>query len=348
MLLRSFHRIMATNRPRLQRPVHLVLDFDATLTVRDTIILLREIPLQRNRRLGREAFTVPEWSTLEQAYMEDYNRHKKAEADLDNGREKHAGSLLDRAKDYSEMLARRRALEERSMQRLVGWDFFRGVTRADVASAANAVVGDGRLEMRAGWSQMLEMFLPSSGQHSAADNPRVSIISLNWSRTFIRQSLLSALEAEQRNNPHLARFIREDLTVAACEVAGLDEPDGSSGQIHTDVLSNIDKLRYLPPASQRFDIRHTGRQRDSEAPYLVYVGDSSTDFDCLMAADTGIWLCPAGDIEEAKRKCGQVFKPLELKVRPISHGDQEGGEVDELLWAQDFEQITQYLSTLAP
>lgn len=348
MLFQSLYRTMAATRPRLQRPVHLVLDFDATLTVRDTIILLREIPLQRNRRLGKEVFAVPEWSSLEQAYMQDYERHKKTEAALDEDQEKHPGSFPDQAKSYSGMLARRRALEERSMERLVDWDFFRGVTRADVASAAEAVVADGRLEMRDGWSRMLEMFLPS-GRVQQHDASKVSIISLNWSRAFIRQSMLSALRVEKPDSPDLARFIREDLTIHASEIAGLDDPDGSSGEMQADVLSNTDKLRCLPPAAQRLDILQTGRKSGSEAPYLVYVGDSSTDFDCLTAADTGIWLCPAGDIEEAERKCRQVFKPLELKVRPISRSGNEGdGQVDELIWAQNFEQITQYLSTLAP
>lgn len=346
-LLQTLLKTMASNAHRLQRPIHLILDFDATLTVNDTIVLLREIPLQRNKRLSREIFPVPAWSALESAYTEDYARHKKGEsagAASDRSR-----PVVERARDYSQMLARRRVLEEQSMKRLEEWNFFRGVVRTDVCKAAETVVRDGRLKTRDHWTELLRLFTRKEGQAEAAAASKVSIISLNWSATFIRQSLLEALKLQSRDDPELFKLITYDLQIHSCEIKGLNEPNGSSGQMQADVLSSDDKLKYLPPASGRSSAIHPERKPDPTAPYLVYVGDSATDFDCLMAADTGVWLNPAANAEEAKMRCDQCFKPMELKVRPASEVDQ-GNELaeNELVWAQNFEQITQLLAQSTP
>lgn len=338
---------MDPNKFRLQRPVHLVLDFDATLTVHDTLSLLREIPLQRNNRLGRELYPVTQWSSLEDAYMEDYTRHKQTEAQHEE-KVQQAQTFVDRARCYSQLLAGRRVLEERSTQRVQDLDFFRGVTRADVCKAADTVARDGRLDMREHWTDLLQVFASSIGQPDIGDQSKVSIISLNWSSAFIRQNLLSALPNDTAERPDLASFIDKDVIIHSNEILGLDEPDGSDGKMQKKVVSNADKLKLLPPASRREDLLDVGREPDSTAPYLVYVGDSSTDFDCLMAADAGIWLYPASDRESAQERCERSFKPLELDVRPISDAGQGHVGENELVWAQDFKQITNFLLSIAP
>lgn len=340
-------RTMATSIRRLQRPVHLVLDFDATLTIRDTIILLREVPVQRNKRLGYEAYRIPEWSSLESAYMKDYEGHKATEVALD-ANDNGSSSFVDQAKRYSQMLARRRVLEEQSMLRLEAWEFFRGVKRADVCKAAETVLRDGRLQMRDQWSDMLRMFLPHTPQSDAGERSKVSIISLNWSKTFVRECLLSALKLEQRDHAELRRFIVENLQIHSCEITGIDDHEGSSGKMQADVLSSADKLKLLPPACRKVHPIHADRPQQEDAPSLVHVGDSSTDFDCLVAADTGIWLCPANNLSEASGICEQTFKPLKLRVRPIDEAANGGLARDELVWARNFEQIAAFLSSIAP
>lgn len=340
--------IMTASVRRLRRPAHLILDFDATLTVRDTIVLLREIPIQRNKRLGYEAHRVPEWSSLEAAYMQDYERHRTAEESAEIGINDVIWSFVERAKAYSQKLARKRVVEELSMKRLKAWDVFRGVQRTDVCRAAETVLTDGRLRLRDYWSDMLRMFLQNDSQSNATQKSSVSIISLNWSETFIRECLLSALRLELAGDLELQRFVARELQIHACEITGLDEEEGSSGHMQADVLSSADKLKFLPFASQRNHAMDPYRPHDPEAPYLVYVGDSATDFDCLMLADAGVWLCPASDLKEASERCEQCFKPLKLRLRPIS--DTRSGELseDELVWAQDFEQISDFLSKTAP
>lgn len=342
-------KTMAAKNFDPQRPIHLVLDFDATLTVRDTINLLREIPVQRNKRLGHDMRPVPEWSALECAYMQDYNRHKEIEQSLSERQAtEHPQSSLAKAAHYSQQLAERKIIEEQSMKRLEDWNFFRGATRRDVYSAAETVLRDGRLEMREHWSDLLRACLSGSAGSNLAEASEVSIISLNWSKTFIRQSLLGALEFEQRDTSELARYINEDLDIHSCEIVGLDDTEGSGGKMRADILSSADKLKYLPQASLRRSPLHPDRTPDPRAPYLVYVGDSATDFDCLMTADTGIWLCPADTVESASEKCREAFKPLKLQLKHIDDVDKRDLAEDELVWAQDFEQITKYLYKLTP
>lgn len=280
--------------------------------------------------------------------MEDYNRHKESESTASLEKDTKSQSFVDQARTYSEMLARGRVVEEQSMRRLEEWNVFRGVMRADVCSAAETVVKDGRLQMRDRWSSLLRMFARESDEVDAVRESKVSIISLNWSATFIRQCLLRALQLRPDDQAGLARFIEKEVQIHSCEIAGLDEPEGSSGRMQASVLSSADKLKYMPRASRRRTPIHPDRTPDPEAPYLVYVGDSSTDFDCLTTADTGIWLYPATSQEEAETRCSQFFRPLQLRLRPIRDAGQEGVGQEELVWAQDFEQIAAFLSNLAP
>jgi len=323
---------------RLQRPIHLVLDFDCTLTKHDSLHLLREIPLRRNARLGHYAIPVPEWSALERAYMEDYNRHQEATAATKRELARITSASAARSA-YSQYLASRRVVELQSLQRAEAWGLFKGVTIDDVRGAAQAVIADGRLSMREGWQQLLCSV-------RSASQSKASIISVNWSASFIRECLLADLKQHGQDREDLSTMIERDLEIHANDIDGLHEPHGSSGRMQSKVHTSADKLKYLP-LSQGNNPDYPFRQADECNPYLIYVGDSSTDFDALMAADTGIWLNPAENVEDAQRDCQQSFKPLQLTFYDLARSSGHIETPQGLAWANDFESITDYVVRLA-
>ena len=140
-------------------------------------------------------------------------------------------------------------------------------------------------------------------------------------------------------------MIERDLEIHANDIDGLHEPDGSSGRMQSKVHTSADKLKYLPP-SQAYNPNYPQRQADEHSPHLIYVGDSSTDFDALMAADTGIWLNPAESVEDAQENCHQSFKPLQLRLYDLDNPPTYDEILHQLAWTSSFRKVASYLSKL--
>ena len=66
---------------------------------------------------------------------------------------------------------------------------------------------------------------------------------------------------------------------------------------------------------------------------MVYFGDSVTDLECLLRADTGIVMVNEG--EEEENKLLGTFRRLGFEVPHVSEA-QEGAK---LAWARDFEEV---------
>lgn len=71
---------MTTPRPRLRAPIHLVLDFDGTLTEKDTMSQLANIAWARDNRLGivrPDEYYRNHWNSFVEDYLKDYAAHKE-------------------------------------------------------------------------------------------------------------------------------------------------------------------------------------------------------------------------------------------------------------------------------
>ncbi|KAM3415075.1 hypothetical protein BST61_g10210 [Cercospora zeina] len=294
---------------KLKRPTRLVLDYDGTITKQDTMFILGDLPKQS---------TKLSWQEIVDAYVKDYAKWQNEKFDWKN---------YD-ATEYSAWLATRRWVEFKSAQRVQDCGFFEGVTEDDIEQAVQSALAGGQLQLHKRWDELFELFLPRPTTEPD-DESSLEILSVNWSRTAIRHGLLAETDDQS------LQALIQHIPVFANQIQDLDAPDGSTGVIISpdgrDLRTNIDKLKRL---------KETAR---SPHVFTVYIGDSSTDFDCLCEADLGIWLYDVSEneYEEASRK---VFSPLRYVPPPLSSlKDLEDGKKDMFYWAPNFDTVLDVL-----
>lgn len=305
---------------KLRRPTRLILDYDGTLTVKDTMAVLGDLPKQPKMS----------WQEIVDAYMKDYATYKDTPYPWKN---------YDR-EEYSGWLAARKWVEQNSAQRVQDAAFFRGVTTGDVKEAVTNCLDNGELELRRDWKELFELFLPS---YNASDGTflesSIEILSVNWSETAIRQALFQSTQRSGKNhNEQLCHYIN-DIKIFANEIEGLASPYGSSGRVvrplDADIRTSGDKLRYLKVSAPSAAFE----------PFTAYVGDSSTDFDALCAADLGVWLCDVAEADYEKASM-ETFKPLNF-VPPPLHSVSATEDFPALFyWAPDLRSVIDVLSSV--
>lgn len=297
---------MSAARRTTVRPIHLVLDFDGTLTVADTTPILGQISEQ-----SRSC-----WDHVLNGWLSDYDVFKRTPFDWkDHGRA-----------EYARWLDSRKWLEAGSAQRAQDCGMFCGVRIEDVNQAVRRAMEDGTLKLQDGWSALMSSVIGSLEAGS-----KVSVISVNWSEAFIRRSLYDAAQNVEPSAAcsTLSSYIN-NMDIFANEIHGLASPEGSSGRtvrpFGTDLRTSGDKLRYFD------EITRTSQgvkgAPDQGKVMSVYVGDSATDFACLCQAGIGIWLCDVAE-QSVSEKFQEVFKPLEADA-PIPLATLKGLDRDAL------------------
>ncbi|TKA27822.1 hypothetical protein B0A50_04923 [Salinomyces thailandicus] len=307
--------IIPTPKPKkLAQPIHLILDWDGTLTRSDTLSVLARIPEARDKRLGKPRSSSPDWSEFTKAYLDDYSKHKQA----------HYPSTAD-PEAYSQWLASLKAVEQASAKRISDSAFFKGCTTADVDNVAKTAIETGEVRLRKGAFGLFGLFV---GPEPPAGS-KLSILSVNFSETFIRRCLHRV--SERLVDPAGLPVFLEALSrveIRANEIEGLDDPDGSSGRLAGSLQTAADKLENFPPATN--------------AQKVIYVGDSATDYECIRRAKPGVWICDCPQnrvVERAK----ETFKPLDCTMLPLGEGKE--GIVDSF-WARDLEAVSKYVGAL--
>ena len=321
---------MAAQR-RLKTPTHLILDWDGTLTTKDTMDLVGQLAVARDACLDRRQ-QGPAWSKYYNAYKADYERHKAAH----HPREAHV--TPDRYRQWLESL---RPIEYASAQRADDDGYFEGINMQDVTTVAGEALSSGALELRTGWNNLFRLFLPSA---TPPQGSQLSILSVNWCNDLIRESLRLSVERQSE----LARSARAEmldmianLDIQANILEGLHSAQGASGRLVGDIRTAEDKLRRMPSG------RGSAEGPDPK-PLVVYVGDSATDYAALRNSDVGIWLCD--DEERAHEHFAKTFAPLDTrdcKLRRL--GDGNIGPPEKLCaWTKDLEEVAEYLSETQP
>ncbi|KAK0997681.1 hypothetical protein LTR91_006648 [Friedmanniomyces endolithicus] len=364
--------------------VHIVLDWDGTLTVKDTMALLGGLPRARDLRLYNQRLHRPEseppshlrgeaevnsivdltppasvnlWDGFVAAYMEDYRAHKALHYPVtpkESPREERASP-----DQYSRWLESLKVVEYASAERVTRSRFFRGVRTEDVANVARDALDSGALQLREDWNCLFDMSVSQAGDQQAPLISKISIISVNWSECFIRWSLYLAAERLTNISPAskaalLGRI--DNMKISSNEIHGLDSPQGSSGKLTGNVRTAREKAERLPEFSNQSEAA-AAKQQHREAAFVVYVGDSGTDYECFRGADLPIWISDQGE-EENRR-----VRRFEAVFRPLNTGNESGGfkschlkewaeltdrgDGDWCAWADDLKEVADWLKSVS-
>ncbi|KYG44009.1 hypothetical protein M433DRAFT_70410 [Acidomyces richmondensis BFW] len=293
----KLERVLSSASP-LKRPIHLILDWDGTLTTRDTLEQLGKLPRAKDARLQAASpdssvapnSTKTTWADLVEAYMIDYRKHEAIHV-----------TKSSNPQDLIHKLRSLQSVEYASVKRTQDAKFFHMVTTEDVVTVIRNALESGDLQLRSGWDALFQLFLPS-GPHLPT-----------W-----RTSKISIQRLGDMIN---------DMRIHANEIHGLNSPQGSSGRLIGNLRTSMDKLRAME------GIVASSETSLDDKPIVAYVGDSSTDYECLCAADIGVWI---SDVPES-----EVGANFEKVFRPLTQETMDFG------WAPDLATVAQDLRALS-
>ena len=199
--------------------------------------------------------------------------------------------------------------------------------------------------MRAGWERCVAGVLKGGKGRG-----RVGVVSVGWSREWIAGVMRGARREERLSEAEVGQ-----VEIVANEIVGLDE-EGGSGEGRVErrwgeeeeegggIWTAGDKGRV---GREVFGVGVGGRGDGDRLS--VYVGDSVTDLEVLLAVDVGV--CMRGEEgEEVGRELMGVLEWVGVECRWIGEwglnggvgrveGEGEGERKKGLWWARDFEEV---------
>jgi hypothetical protein len=329
--------LLATTASKTTPPrIHLILDWDGTLTTKDTLHLVSDIGYARNASRNPP---LPAWSGIVSAYLEEFKTHEKSYQGDHNTIE-----------EESQWLASLATVESRSVQRVETAGIFQGVRTDDVRRKACEAVTHGLLELRDGWDTLL------STKTSVYTD--LTILSVNWSRCFIQSALeYAALAASQLPSglPIGAVDLLCNVSIKANEIQSLgDDSYGSSGLLsppdHPGIRTSRDKLTELVALTDATIRQMSEGSKDDGVLELItiYVGDSTTDFDSLLFADIGI--CVRDDpLGSSQLELVKTFERVGVNMEPLGnlrHPPSQEARINTVWWAKNLREIVDLISRL--
>jgi 2-hydroxy-3-keto-5-methylthiopentenyl-1-phosphate phosphatase len=311
--------------------IHVFLDWDGTITKKDTLEVVAKIGYDKNP-------TSRPWNDIVKAYLDDYRAHQDAYTPSKDQR-----TTIKEESAWLESLSK---VESRSINRVREAGVFEGVHKNNVLDAAIRAIESRSVQLRHGWT---DLFFSDPSQPGdphpimGREGFRFHILSVNWSATFIKGCLLHAAILEQ---PKVASKALMSMTHLANEIAIDERPPCSVDQEKITIQTSADKLRILKKSVHG---SVGSPQRNSKKTVTVYVGDSATDFDALLHVDVGICVRdePLGsgqmELAETLGRVGVLVKPLsELE---ISLSGQETTSKD-LWWTNDLQEVSSALEKI--
>ncbi|CBX97086.1 hypothetical protein LEMA_P102170.1 [Plenodomus lingam JN3] len=296
-------------------PIHWILDFDGTITQQDTLNTLVSISAAT-----KPSFPTSEhWSRVTKAYLDDYSSTLSHLAP--------AKKLPSTLPEEKKRLLNLRPVEERSLARVSASSIFTGLTWQQLHTGAQQAVHQGQVRPRTGFTTFYNS-INSPSQANPQNQDKTAILSVNWSSHFLH-ACLSAF------SPCLSpTILANDLD----SLSPATPSTPSTGHITPNILSSGDKLQHL----ERL------RAQDAMRRPIVYVGDSWTDIEALLAADLGICVRdePLGEsqrqltdaLERVGVRCLRLRELGEWRVGE-GRGEEGGGRV---VWVRDWEEIREF------
>lgn len=146
----------------------LVLDFDGTITVEDTINELAQSAIRIHNERGRDFSGA--WEEIVDLHGKSYAEFKAEYPVAEDSRVD-----LEAERKY---LADLRDVEVASVRRIEASGLFDGISSQDVLAAGKAAVREGRIALREGLPELLSV--------AETRGWPVYVLSVNWSKSFIR------------------------------------------------------------------------------------------------------------------------------------------------------------------
>lgn len=302
-------------KPTLEptRPIHWILDWDGTITRRDTLDALVSIAASSKP----DSPVLEEWKRVSEAYMADYTAALEKLAPC--------GKLPTTVQEEKRLLHALASVEQGSIDRVSASGIFAGLTQKLLEEGARNVINSRKVETRNGFAEFLQ--LKRNRTYDSLD-----LLSVNWSRHFISSCLRAA------NVP------TDKGSIYANELDGIESNRVSNGSISPDgnaemlIISSGDKLKYMTQLRQQtcsFVNASTGSDRP-----IVYVGDSWTDIECLLESDLGICIRdePLGS---SQKKLAERLESLGVHCPHLS--DWRKADEWQVVWARDFADIQAWM-----
>ncbi|KAM3532032.1 hypothetical protein NHJ13051_000408 [Beauveria bassiana] len=261
--------------------MHLVFDFDGTITLSDTIGHLARAGVAA-QKLSRGANLEPAWDALLQAYLADNDAYR-AQFDTPAARTTAAQELR--------FLSGLADVERASLRRVGEAALFKGLGPAAMRHIGADAVANGDVQLRPGLARLVA--------RAREKGWPVSVVSVNWSSEFIRGVVGDVLrdDGDGDGDEVVSNSTRE-------EDGAIRGPDVLEGAL---LVTAPDKTL----AMQRL------RGGGGGGP-LVYFGDSTTDLACLMEADRGVVLAAAegeGALLTTMKRLGLEVPSVEAKKK---------------------------------
>ncbi|KAL1611020.1 hypothetical protein SLS59_000657 [Nothophoma quercina] len=295
------------------QPIHWILDWDGTITRRDTLDALVSIAASSKP----DSPVLDEWKRVSEAYMSDYTAAMEKLAPN--------GNLPKTIREEKKLLQALSSVEQASLDRVSSSRIFAGLTSTLLEEGGRSLIESNKVEIRQGFPGFLKSM--QSQDHDALD-----LLSVNWSRHFISSCLQAASTPIEKG------------AIYANELDGIAGHRPSTGNIipfaDTEklIMSSGDKLQYLGRLRQQY---HEARsQRPNSGRSIVYVGDSWTDIECLLEADLGICIRdePGGS---SQKKLAERLKDLGIHVPHIQ--DWKDADQWQVVWAKDFAEVQTWI-----
>ncbi|KAF1964995.1 hypothetical protein BU23DRAFT_490978 [Bimuria novae-zelandiae CBS 107.79] len=344
--------LIATNQP-----IDWYLDWDGTITKDDTLDALVNIAVRKKI----DANIQEQWESLGFDYMVDYSEIYG----------EYIRDLPTTVPAEKEFLKAVEAAERRSVDRVSDSGIFQGLNEDDIKDGAKDTVQNDEVQIRPGyvdfvknlmhWDRNIEQMTGvGTIRGQRGQKPRrelFTILSVNWSARFIEECLKSAAAwgGQYRKKPTICANELENIPSLEDSERRRSEYDGP-GDLFPEAPPSTGRIVPGPGQQSRIIFSRDKLERFSrtEAPNAdgnpvpkVYIGDSWTDLECLLAADLGICIRddPMGGTQQ---KLAQSLDrlgiecPRLLDILYIEHEEPKANDWS-IVWARDFREIMVWL-----
>jgi hypothetical protein len=254
---------------------------------------------------------------------------------------------IDQERD---LLAHLESVEFRSLQRVYDSQVFSGLTRQQIEDGARNAVFTGKVQLRNGFADFFH-YLHQRRQvpHAQPDfaereSPEsFHILSVNWSEVFISSCLrnfrvpIGSLPLFDPNHI-FPRIICNELAYIH-ETLPADKP--STGSIVPAVVTSSQKVCALDDI-----VKACGTP-------VVYIGDSWTDYECLIGADLGICMRDEPmtesqlQLHNALGRAGVIPQRLaDVYAGEYLYSGRKMKGVGRVVWVRDFHEILEWLGSI--